>query len=175
MRWIKFLRALLGFVYFFSILSAIAAPLLFFFSTMDSKIAFNLSGTEIENVHWSFYMVVAMAVLAQFLFVAMIYYMKKASWLLNPKKIFSTELSRYLNYAGILCLVSIVLYKVPINIYRVVFGRQFDSAKNLNISFDFGFSFDSMLVIIAFGIFLVITSKIIRASALIKQENDLTI
>jgi F0F1-type ATP synthase membrane subunit b/b' len=38
-----------------------------------------------------------------------------------------------------------------------------------------GFSFDSFLVIIAFGIFLIIISKIINQSIKIQQENDLTI
>jgi hypothetical protein len=40
---------------------------------------------------------------------------------------------------------------------------------------DFGYSFDSLLVLVAFGIILILTSKIIGMSVQLKEENDLTI
>ncbi len=175
MKWIRFLRALLGFVYFFAWISAVGSLIYFFIAESSSDLPFNIGSNIVQNFHWTFYLVLALAVISQFVFVYMIFQMKKASWLITPNNFVREELVNHLKLAGISCLVGVLLNRVPSYIYSVFTRSQLDHSFKVKLAMNFGFSFDSMLVIISFGIFLIITSKIIKVSALIKQENDLTI
>lgn len=175
MKWIKFLRALLGFVYLFSWLSAVASIIFIFIAGSGSDLPFNIGGNLVQNFHWSFYVVLILAIISQFVFVFMIYHMKKASWLIAPRSITNSALSKHLNMAGILCFVGVLLNRIPSYVYNIFTRSQLDDSYRFDLSINFGFSFDSMLVIVSFGIFLMITSKILKITAALKQENDLTI
>jgi hypothetical protein len=175
MRWIKFLRALLGFVYLFAGLSAIGSLLYFVIASSESAMTFNIGGSIVQNVHWTFYIVLSLGIISQFVFVYMIYHMKKAAWLLNPRRVFSSNLSKHLKIAGVTCIVGALINRIPAFIYSIYTSYTFPKTKHLDYSMNFGFSFDSLLVIISFGIFLIITSQILKMSAVIKEENDLTI
>ncbi len=175
MKWIKFLRALLGFVYLFALLSAVASPVYFFMASEKLSFTFNIGGFLVRNIHWSFYVVLSLAIISQFLFVYMIYHLKKASWLLTPRKVFDGGLNKHLYAAGIVCVLGAILNRVPAFLYKYINFQELRDNGMQGAGFDFGFSFDSMLVIIVFGVFLIVLSKIIALSASFKQENDLTI
>jgi len=175
MRWIKFLRALLGFVYFFAAFSAILSPFYFFIAGDGFETKFNLGGTVVPNLNWVFYLVLGLTIISQFLFVIMLYNMKKAAWLLKPSSIVSLSIANHFYKAGIFCVAGALLNRIPVFIYKYVNIKEFAAYDISSSAVNMGFSFDSMLVIISFGIFLVVTSKIIKMSIIIKEENDLTI
>jgi hypothetical protein len=101
--------------------------------------------------------------------------MKKAAWLLNPSSIIKLPITVHFYKAGLYCIVGALLNRVPPYVYKYVNIQEFGKLGLTDSAMNMGFSFDSMLVIISFGIFLIITSKIMSISALIKEENDLTI
>jgi hypothetical protein len=175
MRWFKILRATLGLIYFFAIISTIASPFYFFLAGSGAESKFNLGGIVVQNINWLFYIVLGLVIISQFLFVLMIYHMKKASWLLNPSTIINLPISAHFNKAGLYCIAGALLNRVPPYIYRYANIQEFTKLGLNDSAMNMGFSFDSMLVVISFGIFIIITSKILKISALIKEENDLTI
>ncbi len=175
MGWIRFLRALLGFVFLFSLMAAIGSPVYLFVASERLGFSFNVGGILIRNIDSSFYVVISLVVLSQFLFVYMIHHLKKASWLLAPRKAFAGGLSRHLHLAGIACVIGALLNRLPAFIYKYWFFKELRGDSGFSEGLNFGFSFDSLLVLIVFGVFLIVLSKIISVSSSIKEENDLTI
>ncbi|BAO54719.1 hypothetical protein [Nonlabens marinus] len=172
MRWISILRAVLGFLYFFAWASALASPLYFIMADDGFTLNFKLGGYLLQNNHWTFYIVLSLCITAQFLFLAMIHYLRRAANLMDPMRSISIEVSSSLNKAGIACVSGALLFKIPAFIY---FYSPYNDIKRLSNSMDFGYSFDSLLVLIAFGIILILTSRIIGLSIRLKEENDLII
>jgi hypothetical protein len=164
-------------IYFFTWISAVLAPLSFFIFTGSSQAAFENFGIQIFNVHWTFYIVLSLSVLGCFLFLAMIYHLKKAAYQITPYRFVDEEIGRHFFKAGWYCIVGTLITRIPAVIYKY---STLSLVKSIGFNADttdvrLGMSFDSILVIIAFGIFMIIISKIIKQSVKIKCENDLTI
>ncbi|AGC76332.1 hypothetical protein LX97_00999 [Nonlabens dokdonensis] len=175
--WLSTLRAIMTLVYFFAWLSAIGAPISIILFSSGVESAFESLGIKIYNVHWTFYGVLALSIIGYWLFLAMIHHLRKASYRITPYRFMDTRIERHFYYAGLFCVVGSLVTKVPAVIYKYTTMAIVKSNKILlnDVSIDFGFSFDSFMVILAFGIFLIIISKIIKQSILIQEENDLTI
>ncbi|WP_410503884.1 DUF2975 domain-containing protein [Nonlabens sp. YIK11] len=146
----------------------------FFVALKDPSFHFQVSNYDFKNVHWSFYLVITCAIISQYLFLGMIHQMRGAARLLKKLNFLRIELSRLLYQAGILCVVGVLLNRVPpffYNMFHMLPNKSVGSSTTLSLLY----SFDSMLIVVCFGIFLIIPSKIIQYSIGIKQENDLTI
>lgn len=175
--WLSTLRAILTLVYFFSWISAVFAPFTFFLFTDGLATKFTNFGEDIYNIHWTFYLVLALSVVGYWFFLGMIYHLRKASYRISPHKFIDELIKVHLYKAGLFCVVGLLITKLPTYIYKYV---TMPIVKDMNlldtsIGIDLGFSFDSAFVLLAFGIFLIIISKIMNQSIIIQQENDLTI
>ena len=175
MKWISLFRAVLNVVYFFSVASAVAAPLAVFLAARESTLKFEIGGQVLENVHWSFYVVLVLALIGYFVFVRMLYLMKQAARFLNSKTLFSHKIADQITLAGKNCVLAAVLTKLPAFLYGAFIPLASDSFTNFRYSITFGYGFDSLLVIISFGFFLMLTGIVMKEVNTLKQENDLTI
>lgn len=175
--WLSVLRAIMTLVYFFTWISAVLAPISFFIFADNFEMSFDNFGIDLYNVHWTFYVVLVLSVMGYWMFLAMLYHLKKVSYRITPYRFIDLEIERHFYRAGLFCVIGSLITKVPSVIYKYatmsVIKPNAISIKNVSI--DLGFSFDSFLVITALGIFLIIISKIINQSIKIQQENDLTI
>ena len=121
MRWIKLLNAILGLLNYFAILSALAITFIFIASFGESNLHFQVSNCHIENVHWSFYIVVISSILSQYLFLGMIHQMRCASKLLKNLNFLKVELSKLLYRAGILCVIGVLINRVSPFFYSMAY------------------------------------------------------
>ena len=174
MRWIKILCAILDLLYLFAVLSAFAVTLFFLVALAGSNFNFQISDYNIVNLHWSFYIVVISAILSQYLFFGMIHQMRRAARLLKKLNFLKVEVSKLLYRAGILCVIGVLMNRVPPFFYNIVHILPSKTAAP-HSTLSLLYSFDSMLIAICFGLFLIITGKIVQYSIGLKQENDLTI
>jgi hypothetical protein len=174
MRWIKILSAILDLLYLFAILSALGVTMFFFVAIAESNLHFQVSNYDIKNVHWSFYPVVITTVLSQYLFLGMIHQMRRAARFLKKRNFLRVGLSKLIYRAGILCVIGVLMNRVPSFLYTMIHiqpSRTDETHSTLSLLY----SFDSMLIVISFGLFLIITAKIVQYGIALKQENDLTI
>ncbi|WP_194851482.1 DUF2975 domain-containing protein [Nonlabens antarcticus] len=172
MRWISILKAVLGFLYFFAWFQVLAFPMYFVMADDGYTMSFELGGYLLSNGHWTFYLVLSCCVAAQFFFLGMIYYLRAAARLMTPQQGISFDVSKHLNRAGLACVIGALLFKIPAFFY---FFSNNNTVNRPSQSMNMGYSFDSLLMLVAFGIILILISKIIGMSVLVKQENDLTI
>ncbi len=176
MKWISVFRAIIDFVYFFSLLAAVASPLILYTAFFENDVAFELGGQTIINKHWSFYIVAVLGMLGYLCFVRMLYLMKKSAWKINKKQLFNLEVASWIHEAGQYCIAAALLTKIPVIIYTIAI-RSVIARDVMDTSFkmSFGFGFDTLFVTISFGFFLMLTGIIIKNGLQLKQENDLTI
>lgn len=177
MSWLSLLRAIMNWLYFFSWFSVIASVIILVLIPFDDGIGITLFGKRIFNVHWSFYIVTVLAVIGYWLFLAMIYHLKKASYAITPYRFVDPVIQKHFYKAGLFCVIGSLVSNVPTYIYSLATKTRLNAERTAieKVSLNLGFSFDSFIVIIAFGIFLIIISKVIDQSIQIQKENDLTI
>jgi hypothetical protein len=175
--WLSLLRAIMTLIYFFTWMSAILAPIAFFVFADKEQTSFENFGVTIFNVHWTFYVVLGLSIIGYFLFLAMIFHLKKVAYRITPKRFIDNEIKNHFYKAGLFCVMGALLTKIPAVVYKYSTLVIVKNKKVLikDASLQLGISFDSVLVILAFGIFLIIVSKIIAQSIELKIENDLTI
>jgi len=175
MRWISIFRAVINYVYFFAFITAVLAPLTFWLASKNLDIAFNIGGHELENMHWSFYVVLFISMLGYFVFVRMLYLMKQVASRLNPRELFNKELAGLITKAGKNCILAALMTKIPGFLYIAIVPYLTGNDNRFEFSLSFGYGFDSLFVILSFGFFLMLTGTIIKEGVGLKQENDLTI
>lgn len=175
MKWIKILKATLDLLFYFALLSAIGVTFFFFVAISNSDFQFQVASYTISNLHWSFYLVVISVIISQYLFLAMLYQMRRAARLLHKLNFLKAELSNSLNLSGIFCVIGVLLNRIPPFLFQIVLKPAPTNSSNYGSMLTLLYSFDSMLIVVCFGLFLIITAKIVQYSMVIKQENDLTI
>lgn len=175
MRWIRIFRAIIDFVYFFALLSAVAAPLMILLATEGVETKFNIGGNIVQNVHWSFYVVLALSIIGYFVFVRMLYLMKQAAWKLNPQDLFNSTIAALMTEAGKNCILAAVLTKIPAFLYSLTAPYMTGTFSGNEYTYSFGYGFDSLFVILSFGFFMMLSGIIINQGIRLKEENDLTI
>lgn len=175
MRWIRIFRAIIDFVYFFALLGAVAAPLALLLATEGATTRFNIGGNIVQNVHWSFYAVLIISIIGYFVFVRMLYLMKQAAWKLNPRDLFNGTIADLMTRAGKNCILAAVLTKIPSFLYSMIAPYATGNVHRIEYTYNFGYGFDSLFVILSFGFFMMLSGIIIRQGIVLKQENELTI
>ncbi|MGB5980971.1 MAG: hypothetical protein WBG46_02395 [Nonlabens sp.] len=176
MRWLQILRAILNFLYFFAWVSAICAPLLAFMAA--GGIDVNAAGldTGIIKSKPVLYLVMGFIVVGYFFYLAMIHHLRKAVYQINLRQLLSQDLKRHLYRAGLFCVIGGLLTKLPAAVYKYIVAPLLISEQvGIRATVDLGYGFDSILVILAFGIFMIIFSKIIERSLMLQEENALTV
>ena len=176
MRWLQVLRAILNFLYFFGWMSAVSCliiPIMIYNGV--PTIIEGISSELIEN-DILLYTAVVTAITGYFFYLAMIYHLKKAVYLINPKRLLSARLQTHLYKAGLFCVIAGVLTKVIPFIFKYLIAPFLSGYKShYGVELNMTNGFDSILVILTFGIFLIIFSKIIERSLILQKENSLTI
>jgi hypothetical protein len=169
MRTLKVLNALLQLIFIFSIIGLVAVPLLALFVDESSNLEVNILGYVIDQWTWPFRLVLWAIFLSQCCYVGMIYYLKKASSrTYQLDQLLAPPFPMYLRRAGWCCLIGVAFYYVvPI----LVFAAHQQSRLGLSLNTGFG----SVLLVAAFGLFLLAVAKIMQLSIAINEENKLTI
>ncbi|WP_431472418.1 DUF2975 domain-containing protein [Nonlabens sp. SCSIO 43208] len=172
MKAIRILRAILRLLYFFSILNGLFLPITFIIAS-NADVIFQISGYLLSNHHWSFYLVMILFFVGYLFFVMMLYHLKNAAFKITPKQLFNDQIANSLKKAGWFCIIGVVLMNVPAWIYHLFSLMQNIDLGNSAVRIESGFG--ATLVIVSFGLFLVILSKLASEGVKLKQENDLTI
>lgn len=172
MKAIQILRAILRLLYFFSILNGLFLPITFIIAANDD-VVFKLSGYLLSNHHWSFYVVLTLFFIGYWAFVLMLFYLKQVAFIITPKHLFNHQIGESLKKAGWFCIIGILLVKLPAWAYHLFSLLQKIDLENSAVRIESGFG--ATLVIVSFGLFLIILSKLASEGVKLKQENDLTI
>jgi len=175
MKWIKILNPILNLILYFALLSAFAVTLFFVMAVVENDFSFGLGNYHLQNVHWSFYPVVVLSIISEYILVLMIYKMRQASRLLRRGKIIDKMLSKKIYQAGVLSVIGIILNRVPAFFYDMIHHSDYNNIVKMNSTLNLLYSFDSMLIILCYGIFLIIAARMIQITVTLKEENDLTI
>jgi hypothetical protein len=176
MKWLQVLRAILNLVYFFSWISAISAPFVAWLAIRG--IGVNAAGlnTSLLNSKPALYTLLTAIVIGYFFFLAMIHHLRKAAYLITPTQLISDRLQHHFYKAGLYCVIGSLLTKLPMVGYTYIIAPLFiKNRATLETTFELGFGFDSILVVMAFGIFLILFSKIIKISLNLQEEQALTV
>ncbi|ALM20977.1 hypothetical protein AAT17_06960 [Nonlabens sp. MIC269] len=173
MKAIQVLRAILRLLYFFAILKIVFLPIEFLLTVNNIEI-YELSGFLISNHHWSFYPVLLLFYVGLVFFVIMLYHLKIAAFTITPKHLFNLQTGESLKKAGWFCITGVVLTNIPVwayHIYSLTLKIKFFDHRVIRV----GSGFEATLVVVSFGLFLIILSKLASEGVKLKQENDLTI
>lgn len=174
MKWIGLFRAVINLMYIFAVISLIAAPIALYLAITESDFNLTVSGSEITNNHWSFYVVLVLALLGYLAFVRMLYFMNAAAQTLKPRNLFDPQVASFIIKAGKNCMLAALLTKVPVLLYQFL-APLTNSPTQISFSVNFFYGFDTLFVIISFGFFLMLTGIVMKEGNTLKQENDLTI
>ncbi len=175
MSLISVLRAILNFVFFFSVIGALTAPVIAWMAvTEDIYSHFNY--IEKDSLNSSLYTVLVMLmVLGYFLFVAMIYYLKQAAYTINHRQMTSEKLRLSLHRAGWLCIAGTALFKLPQLLVSFIIRPINHQSSSLSSGVELTLLPDSFLVLVAFGLFLVIQARMIARHLELQDELKYTI
>lgn len=174
MKWISLFRAIINLMYIFAIISLLAAPIAIYLVIKDSNFSFKISGVDITNNHWSFYVVLVLVLLGYLAFVRMLYFMNKAAQRLGPNRLFDQQIASFIFKAGQNCILAALLTKLHVIFYQSLAPLIYPAVQT-KYSVNFLYGFDSLFVIISFGFFLMLTGIIMKEGNRLKRENDLTI
>lgn len=176
MRWLQILRAILNFLYFFGWVSALCAPFIAFLAIEGIDVNAAGLNTGFIKSKPALYVVLTMIVVGYFFYLAMIHHLRKAVYQINLRQLLSNDLTKHLYKAGLFCVIGALMTKLPTVFYQYIVAPLIISDfVGMRATVDLGYGFDSVLVILTFGIFLIIFSKIIERSLMLQEENALTI
>jgi hypothetical protein len=106
----------------------------------------------------------------------MIHHLRKAAYKITPHQLISSTLQKHFYKAGLFCVIGGLLSKLPSVAYQYIIAPLLISNHTaIWASIDFGYGFDSILVTLTFGIFLIIFSKIVQISLNLQEEQALTV
>jgi hypothetical protein len=174
MSWLSVLRAILTFVFFFSCIGALTAPFMAWmaYSEYMERVS-DLFDTQQKLLSRFLF---ALVVINYWLFVVMIYYLKKSAYKIKKRYAFQAELQKYLYRAGLLCVIA-TLIKLPISILMnsdYLFlpvqndGYYWQAFMEINPQHD-------LLIMTSFGIFLIILSKVVGENLSLKEDVKYTV
>lgn len=169
MKKINLLKSILDLFWFTSILALIGLVVFaVIFLTSDEMIPIVIKSKVIEKVDVYSKILIIAQLLAVFLFLGSIYYLRKLVVCFQNGQVFSEEVIQYLRKMGNFLISYSVLSNASVFIYTMIV-RQ-------NADFEFGIgSYDSFLVCISIGLFFLVLSEVFTISKNLKEENDLTI
>ena len=176
MSWLSVLRAILNFLYFFAWISAVAAPMIFFSAV--SGVDIYVSGLDVNLIEnpFFYYSILAASVAGHFFYLAMIHHLRKSVYKINRRQLLSFDLKSHLFKAGLYCVIGGLLTKVCGAVFRYfIYPLMNEDYSRIKTPLNINDSFDSIFLILAFGIFLIIFSKIIERSLMLQEENALTV
>ncbi|WP_438968624.1 DUF2975 domain-containing protein [Nonlabens sp.] len=177
MKLLNILRVLITITYYLICISAILTPIAFFILGNGYVDVFTTFGYEVYNLHWSFYIIIALSILGYYFLLGMVYHLRKVAYTISPRLFINAKIENHFYKAGLYCLIGALITRLPSYIYHYLTKDLIDvgSKPQANSTLILGFSFDSILVILTFGVFLIIISKIMKQALKIQEENDLTI
>lgn len=170
MKKINLLKNILDLFWFTSILALIGLVVfaVIFLTTSNEMIPIVIKSKVIEKVDVYSKILIIAQLLAVFLFLGSIYYLRKLVVCFQNGQVFSEEVIQYLRKMGNFLISYSVLSNASVFIYTMIV-RQ-------NADFEFGIgSYDSFLVCISIGLFFLVLSEVFTISKNLKEENDLTI
>jgi hypothetical protein len=176
MKWLQILRAILNLLYFFSWMTAVCAPFIAWLAVEGIDVNAAGLGTSFIKSKPALYIILSLMVVGYFFFLAMIHHLRKAAYKITPRQLISVTLQKHFYKAGLFCVIGGLLSKLPSVAYQYIISPLLLSNRiAARASIDFGYGFDSILVTLTFGIFLIIFSKIVKMSLQLQEEQALTV
>ncbi|ARN78104.1 hypothetical protein BST97_08890 [Nonlabens spongiae] len=160
-------------------MSALAAPLMLFMAL--SGVDIYVSGIDIDVVQNKvlYYSILIASVADHFFYLAMIHHLRKAVYKINRRQLLSFDLKSHLFKAGLFCVIGGMLTKVCGAVFKYfiypLYPLLYEDYPRVRTPLNINDSFDSIFLILAFGIFLIIFSKIIERGLMLQEENALTV
>ena len=164
----KILKTLIDILFFLLAAVLIGVILLQLFLNFDDKaIAINGELMLWNDVGIKYWFIFTLGILISFLYLASIYYLRKAVKEMVEGQIFNVAVSEHLRRSGKI-LVSLSILSI------ILFFLKRLSENQISIGFEGSLS-NSNLFMIIIGLFFMLTSEVINKGIQIKSENDLTI
>lgn len=170
MKKLQFLKAILDFFWFFSLVSAIAILIFSTFYLFDSDIdiPIKIQGKQITVNDLPSKLIIFANIITGILFLFSIYLLRKIVGHFQKREIFNLDVIKYFNLIGKLIIISSLITKSTTLLYTLL------KHDNISLSLDFG-SYDSFLISISLGLFFMVISEIFKIAKNMKEENELTI
>ena len=170
MKKLQFLKALLDFFWFFSLLGGIGIMIISTLYLFDSNIdiPIEIQGQVITTHELHSKLIIFANMITGILFLSSIYLLRKVVTHFQKKEIFNRKVIKHFNIIGQLIIVSSLINNFT--------GLTFFLIKQEYVPISFGFgSYDSFLISISLGLFFMVISEVFKIAKNIKEENELTI
>ncbi len=172
MSWLSVLRAILNLLYIFSWIGMICAPFMAYISVNIIDYDQSDIGSSFVKSEPFLYFIAFLSIIGYFFYLMMIYHLKKSVFKMNHRQLLGPDLKRHLFKAGIYCISGGLVSKISQSFYKYISASDHESYRT---PIDINNGYESVFLILVFGIFLIIFSKIIERSLLLQEENALTV
>lgn len=167
MKKLNILKTLLNLFWLFTLMTIvpliIIIPMLLFNSEMNLDV--NIKGQILKTTDHFTKMVIVLNVISILLFLYGIYQLRKVIIQFQKKQLFNNEIVERLNLTGKLIIISTILENVSFFIYN--YFKKLPSENSININI-----FDSFLLSLIIGLFLIVISEIFKIAYNIKTESE---
>jgi uncharacterized integral membrane protein len=170
MKKLQFLKTVLDFFWFFSLLGGIGMLIFSTFYLFDSNIdiPIKIQGQQITANDFPSKLIIFANIITGILFLYSIYLLRKVVGHFQKREIFNLDVIKYFNLIGKLIILSSLIN----NLTELIFDLL--KQDYISLSLNFG-SYDSFLVSISLGLFFMVISEIFKIAKNMKEENELTI
>lgn len=176
MSWLSVLRAILNLLYIFSWIGMICAPFMAYISVNIIDYDQSDIGSSFVKSEPFLYFIAFLSIIGYFFYLMMIYHLKKSVFKMNHRQLLGPDLKRHLFKAGIYCISGGLVSKISQYFYKYISSPNYASEYiAYRTPIDINNGYESVFLILAFGIFLIIFSKIIERSLMLQEENALTV
>jgi hypothetical protein len=167
MKKLNILKTLLDLFWLFTLMTIvpliIIIPMLLFNSEMNLDV--NIKGQILKTTDHFTKIVIVLNVISILLFLYGIYQLRKVIIQFQKKQLFNNEIVERLNLTGKLIIISTILENVSFFIYN--YFKKLPSENSININI-----FDSFLLSLIIGLFLIVISEIFKIAYNIKTESE---
>lgn len=145
----------------------LGAGFMIYVAIVDDVPWYMVNNGEVEDFNYKALFRIISDSFSYLIFVAIVFFLRKGVRIMVKDQMFSVEVARYINIAGVLlCIMSVV---------TVVLNFSKDLSNGLlKIELD-PFDWKSGIFMVIIGLFLMLTSRVIKEGIVIKSENELTI
>jgi hypothetical protein len=170
MKKLQFLKTLLHFIWFFSIIGIIGMAIFIpfqFFSNDPFDIPIKINGKILLAVDLTTKIILTFMVIAYCFFVYGIYHLKKVLDLFSKRIIFDESIILLLHQIGLNFILASLFTGLPLLFYKIIHEG--------NIGIEFGGGFSSFLFTSSLGLFFMVLSDVFKVAKTMKEENELTV
>ena len=170
MKKLQFLKAILDFFWFFSLVGGIGILIISTIYLFDSNIdiPIKIQGQLITKHELPSKLIIFANMITGIFFLFSIYLLRKVVTHFQNKEIFNINVIKYFNLIGKLIIISSLISNLT------GFTLSIIKHEYAPVSLGFG-SYDSFLISISLGLFFMVISEVFKIAKNMKEENELTI